>query len=166
MKKNILILSLFSLLLAGQAMAVCPVCTIAVVGGVTLSEYLGIDDLIAGLWIGGLIVSMSLWTIEWLNNKNIKFMLRKPLIFIGYGYLTYYSLETANLLKNCQTLWGYNKLILGSVIGMIIFSAGVIIDKIMRQKTEGKAKFPFQKVVMPVGALAIVSIVFYFITKC
>jgi hypothetical protein len=166
MKKDIIILSLFSLLVATQVMAVCPVCTIAVVGGVTLSEYLGIDDTIAGLWIGGLIISMSLWTIDWLNKKNIKFMLRKPLIFIGYGYMTYYSLELAGLLKNCQKLWGYPKLGLGAIIGMIIFSLGVIADKIMRQKTEGKAKFPFQKVVMPVGALAIASIVFYFITKC
>ena len=166
MKKDILIISLFSLFLAGQALAVCPVCTIAVVGGVTLSEYLGIDDVIAGLWIGGMIVSMSLWTIDWLNKKNIKFMFRKPLIFIGYGYLTYYSLEVAGLLKNCQRLWGVNKLALGSVVGILVFTIGVLIDRVMRQKTEGKARFPFQKVVMPIGALAIASIVFYFIVKC
>jgi hypothetical protein len=36
-------------------MPVCPVCTIAVAGGVGLCRYLGIDDLISGSWIGALL---------------------------------------------------------------------------------------------------------------
>jgi hypothetical protein len=39
-------------------MPVCPVCTIAVAGGVGLCRYLGIDDLISGAWIGALLFSL------------------------------------------------------------------------------------------------------------
>ncbi len=50
----------------------CPVCTIAVGAGIGLSRWLGVDDLISGLWIGGLIVSLIGMTILWLNKKNLK----------------------------------------------------------------------------------------------
>ena len=61
MKKIIVFaLSIFglNLLFAKQALAVCPICTIAVGAGVGLSRYFGVDDAITGLWVGGLIVSM------------------------------------------------------------------------------------------------------------
>ncbi|MDP3917891.1 MAG: hypothetical protein Q8Q30_01815, partial [Candidatus Woesebacteria bacterium] len=52
--------------------AVCPVCTVAVAGGLGLSRYFGIDDSIIGIWSGGLMVSLTLWTIDWLSRKNWK----------------------------------------------------------------------------------------------
>jgi len=33
------------------AWAQCPVCTVAIGGSVLLSRYLGIDDLIIGIWV-------------------------------------------------------------------------------------------------------------------
>ncbi|MCX6758247.1 MAG: hypothetical protein NTX14_00895, partial [Candidatus Nealsonbacteria bacterium] len=57
---------IFSLLTARPALAVCPICTVAVGAGLGLSRWFGIDDSISGLWIGGLIVSFILWTIDWL----------------------------------------------------------------------------------------------------
>ncbi len=157
---------LIFLALANQALAVCPVCTIAVVGGVSLSEYLGVDNTIAGIWIGGLIISLFLWTLDWLDKRSIKFFLRKPLVLLGYYALIYYSLEYAGMLNGCQTLWGQNKLVLGMLLGMFGFSLGVIADKLLRRKNSDKVFFPFQKVVMPISGLAILSVIFYFITKC
>ena len=55
------------------AKAICPVCIVAVGAGLGLSEYLGIDDSIAGVWIGGMLVAMIIWTIDWFNKKNWKF---------------------------------------------------------------------------------------------
>ncbi len=46
-------LATFLFLGANSAQAICPICTIAVGAGVGFSRYLGIDDTIAGLWIGG-----------------------------------------------------------------------------------------------------------------
>jgi len=77
-----LFILLFSFLIFDQTRAFCPVCTVAVGAGVGLCRYLGIDDLISGAWIGGLLMSLTLWTIEWLNKKKIKFLFRKILVFV------------------------------------------------------------------------------------
>ena len=81
-----------SLFMAKTSLAVCPVCTVAVGAGVGLSRWLGVDDLITGTWIGGLLVSMIWWTIDWLNKKNIRFsflitFVKKHLIIISNKYL-------------------------------------------------------------------------------
>jgi len=54
---------------AQKVLAVCPLCTVAVGAGVGLSRWLGIDDVITGLWIGGLIVSLIAWSENWLDKK-------------------------------------------------------------------------------------------------
>jgi len=70
MKKLFYLFSPLSLLLALPAKAVCPVCVVAVGAGLGLSEYLGIDDSIAGLWVGGLLFALSLWTYDWIKKKT------------------------------------------------------------------------------------------------
>src|SRR3972149_7194264 len=70
-----LVLSLFTInfsLFTREAHAVCPVCTIAVGAGLGLSRWLGIDDAISGVWVGGVILSSSFWLIDWLEKKNFK----------------------------------------------------------------------------------------------
>lgn len=62
------------LLTIGSAYAICPICTIAVGAGVGLSRWLGVDDTISGIWIGGLAISSIWWTINWLNSKHIRFL--------------------------------------------------------------------------------------------
>lgn len=53
-------------------LAVCPLCTVAVGTGLGFSRFLGIDDVITGIWMGGLIVSSALWFSAWLEKKNYK----------------------------------------------------------------------------------------------
>jgi hypothetical protein len=60
-------------LAALPAKAVCPVCIVAVGAGLGLSQYLGIDDTISGVWIGGLTAAVAAWTINWFNKKNWSF---------------------------------------------------------------------------------------------
>ena len=55
---NYLIFLIFSLVIAADVLAICPLCTFAVGAGIGLTQYLGIDDVITGLWIGGFIVSL------------------------------------------------------------------------------------------------------------
>lgn len=169
MKKKLFSLFLPLLaLIAAPAKAVCPVCVIAVGAGLGLSEYLGIDDTIAGLWIGGLLVAMIIWTITWLNKKNWLFGnkdLRDVLVVILYYGLTLWPLWLKDLIGHpAHRFWGVDKLILGVTVGSLGFLAATIwYNKI--KKRRGHAHFPFQKVAMPVGALTILSFIFYFLTK-
>jgi hypothetical protein len=170
LKNKIFALTVFGTFgLALKASAICPVCVVAVGAGLGLSEYLGIDDTIAGVWIGGLLVAMSAWTINWFNKKNWPLGnkdLRDIVIFILYYGLTIWPLFAKNLIGSpYNRLWGIDKLIFGIIIGSIGFALAVLWYNNLKKKNNGHAYFPFQKVVQPLGALIILSFVFYFLTK-
>lgn len=156
------------LLFAQFTLAVCPVCTIAVAGGVELSRWLGVDDTISGVWIGGLIISVSLWLIIWLKQKNINFRWLSGLIFILFYAATFLSLYLMKMIwtENCQQLWGYDKLLVGIVFGSLAFVGGAGLNNFLKKLNDNKVYFPFQKVVLPLILLIAASVVFHFITKC
>lgn len=167
MNKTLLLFLLLGLFVGLTAQAVCPVCTVAVVAGAGFSKMLGIDDTITGLWIGAVLVSAALWTIEWLNSKKIKFIGRKPLVFLVWILMFYYSLVWANLVgSECDKIWGYPKLLVGMFIGAIIFGIGMIAENILRKKNAGEVYMYFQKVIIPTSFVCLASLVFYFLTKC
>lgn len=167
--KYLIALSSFLLLKALPAKAICPVCIVAVGAGLGLSEYLGIDDSIAGLWIGGLLVGVSVWTIDYCVKKNWlqKYRAwRDPLIFFAYYLMVIWPLYAQDFIGNpFNQLFGLDKLVLGIAVGSIVFSLVAWLYEIMKKKNDGHAHFPFQKVVMPVSSLIILSALFYFLTK-
>ncbi|MDD5528208.1 MAG: hypothetical protein PHO56_04550 [Patescibacteria group bacterium] len=162
---------LFSFLISRAALAVCPVCTVAVVGGIELSRYLGVDDSVTGLWVGGLTVSLIFWTIDWLNKKNIRFKGRKILVTLGYYALVVlplYFLKIIHLrLPRYQTFCGcgIDKMTVGIASGSIAFLIGVLLYEYLKKKNNGHAHFPFEKIVFPIAPLIILSFVFYYLTK-
>lgn len=171
MKKYFLFFALSVLLSGLKAKAVCPVCTVAVGAGVGFSRYLGIDDTIAGLWIGALIVSVSMWTVNWLVKKNINFAYRAFLVAAGYYLLTVVPLFFVKIGGETlmghpfNQIWGIDKLLLGIILGSLAFFASEKWYDYLKKKNDNHAYFPFQKVAMPVAALAILSAAFYFITR-
>lgn len=152
-------------LAAAKAMVpICIVCTAAVSAGVGLSRWLGVDDTITGLWIGGLTLSVALWTINWLTNKNIKFFGRQPLIIVFYYALLIWPLYYYNMIGHpLNKLFGADKLLLGITVGTIGFIGAVLFNEHLKKKNNGKVYFPFQKVVVPISALIILSFAFYLI---
>lgn len=167
MKKIISILSIVGLFVAKQALAVCPICTIAVGAGIGLSRWLGIDDSITGLWVGGLTVSMITWTLSWFEKKNIKFKGIKIVTILGYYLLVivplYFMGMLANPVNAIYSTW-VDKLLIGVVVGSVGFWLGAEWYYSMKEKNGGHAYFPFQKVVMPIAPLILMSIIFYLLT--
>lgn len=170
MKKILKIISLtviLTLLNMGQAFAVCPVCTVAAGAGVGFSRWLGIDDTVTGLWIGGLTVSLIIWTLNFFNKKKIVFKGKIIITTLAY-YLTlilplYFSGIIGHPLNTF--VFGIDKLLFGIIIGSLGFWAGAVFYDYLKENNNGHAYFPFQKVVMPIFPLIILSIFFYFLTK-
>lgn len=171
MKKILTIVSAgtFGLLFALPVYAICPVCVIAVGAGLGLSEYLGIDDTIAGLWIGGMLVSMIIWNINWFNKKNWSFGnkdIRDILLTILYYVLVIWPLMLQGIIGHpLNKFWGIDKLLLGISVGSLFFLAANLTYNYLKKKNNNHAYFPFQKVVMPVGTLLVLSFIFYFLTR-
>lgn len=173
MNKKLIIVSagagISSFFLALPVKAICPVCVVAVGAGLGLTEYLGIDDTIAGLWIGGLIVSMIIWNINWFNKKNWlggNKDVRDILLTILYYLLVIWPLMAKGIIGHpLNKLWGIDKLLLSITIGSLAFVLTNLSYNYLKKKNNNHAYFPFQKVAMPVGILLILSFIFYFITK-
>ncbi|HET7099416.1 MAG TPA: hypothetical protein VFI61_04255 [Patescibacteria group bacterium] len=159
----------------------CPVCTVTVIAGLSVSRLLGIDDVVSSIWIGGLILSLSFITINWIEkskwrekiyehickikcglteNQALKFWV----IFLMYllALIPLFLNHTIGITRN--TLWGMDKILFGIFVGSIVFLIGIWIDKTIRKGRDGKQLFHFQKVVFPVSMLAIASAVFYLVT--
>ena len=163
--KEILSLVLFSFIFfsfAKPAMAMCPVCTVAVGAGLGFSRYLGIDDTITGVWIGGLFASSTMWLIGWLEKKNIKIWWSKLLAYLGmYGLLalSFYFLDVVGHPTN--QLWGIDKVVLGTVLGSLIFVGFAKLHLYLKKRNGDKVFFPFQKVIFTYGSLVLLTVVFY-----
>lgn len=150
---------------ARPVVAVCPVCTVAIGSCVGISRWLGVDDAISGVWVGGLILSISFWIINWTRKKGIKFAFKNPLIIVGGYLLALAPLYLKNFIGHpLNKLWGVDKLILGIIIGSLVFAVSLVIDKLLRIPKQGKALFPYQKVILPVILLLLASVYFYFAT--
>lgn len=169
MKNRILTLitaGLTTFLFSMQAKAICPICTIAVGAGIGLSRYLGIDDSVTGLWIGAFVVSLIMWTIAWFNKKNWHFKGRIIITTIAYYAMVVGPFYYTDIIGHpLNTLWGIDKLVLGTIIGSIAFLIGGWLYIFTKAKNNNKALFPFQKVVFPVVPLIILSVIFFFITR-
>jgi len=144
----------------------CPVCTVGVIAGLGLSRWLGIDDTVSGLWIGGILMSVSGWTVNWLKGKNWNFK-GSPIVvtIIYYGSVVIPLYHSEIIGHPFNRFWGIDKLILGILIGSIFFISGAIAYKYLKKKNGGHAHFPFEKVVLPIAPLIVLSFVFYFLTK-
>lgn len=144
----------------------CQVCTIGVIAGLGLSRWLGIDDTITGLWIGGILMSISGWTVNWLKGKGWYFKGAAFLSTVVYYSAAIIPLYLKNIIGHPQnTFWGLDKLILGIIFGSIFFFAAAIFYKYLKKANGGHAHFPFEKVVIPISSLIVLSVVFYFVTK-
>lgn len=167
MKSQNKILSLFLALFltaACSVKAVCPVCVVAVGGGLGISRWLGVDDAISSLWIGALLAALSFWTIDWLEKKNWKFAFYKATTWILYYGLTVLPLYYYEIIGHpLNKIFGIDKILFGVILGTVIFLGGVWLNNFLKAKNNGKQYFNYQKVVVPFLSLIVASLIFYFI---
>ncbi len=156
---------LFGILLAvgavGAASAVCPVCTVAVGAGLESARLLGVDDVITGIWAGGLTLSVFFWTAGWLKKHNIKSILWQIIVpFISYYVLMagVYLMPGINFGE--QRMFGIDKFLLGVIVGTFAFYLGARWYAKIKQNNGGHAKFAFQKVIVPLSFLLVATAVF------
>ncbi len=153
-----------SFLIAKPSLAVCPVCAVAVGAGLGFSRWLGVDDLITGSWVGGVLVTISWWTVEWLNSKQIKFKGRKILITLAYYSLTIVPLYYIGIMGHIYNqFWGIDKLLLGIIVGTVGFFGGSMLNLWLKKKNGGKVYIKFQRVLIPVAILLLISLAWYLI---
>jgi len=145
--------------------AVCPICTAAVAGGLGISRWLGIDDLVVGLWIGALVVSASLWLANIFAKKWPQLPAKKLLALIVFGLFFLPILWITGVVGlPDNTFMGIDKILLGLGAGAVIFFLATALDVYLKKINGDKVVIYYQKVIIPVFLLSLASFIFYLIT--
>lgn len=136
----------------------CPLCVAGAAVGITLTRWIGVDDSITGVWIAALLGASSFWFYSWLLTKKLKFVEKykvvlKPAIYILVFVSTLWSFYKFQLIIRMSQLFGLDKLTFGMVAGGILF---YLIDIIRI-----KHYFPYQKIVISLGTMTILSLSIY-----
>ncbi len=100
-----------------------PLCPLGLIGGMALARWLGVSDLVLGLWIGALIVSATVVTVKWLAKYGKDFKGSFSTIFLLTIAITAFSVRK-------QLVWSGPGLVLGlpPVVAGIVFGAADVAD--------------------------------------
>ena len=153
--------------LAFLAHAFCPVCAAGAVVGLGISRYLGVDDSVTGIWIGGLLVLLAIWTMAWLKRRYPRLPeWWQAAVFFGYYWVVLGPLWWLGKIGHpLNRLWGIDRLLLGGTIGTLIVLLGLKLHHSLKTRNNGKSYFQFQRTVIILSSLFIVSVIFYFLSK-
>lgn len=132
----------------------CPVCTVTVVAGLGISRWFGIDDLLTSIWIGAFVLSFSFVFYDWLVKKWPRLKTKYSL------YITIFLMYVLAILPLYKTPT-IDRILYGTALGSAVFLLGAYADKYQRKKIK-KIFFPYQKVIFPVLALILASVIMYF----
>lgn len=145
-----------------MARAVCPVCVVAVGAGLGFSRWLGVDDVVSSIWIGALLMALILWTLVGIRKRGWGFTLDSVVMALAYYLLTFAPLYYIGILGHpLNKVFGIDKIIFGTALGSVAFLFSYWLHQYLKRKNNGKSFFPYQKVVLPIIVLAIISLIFY-----
>jgi len=135
--------------------AQCPICIITVGGGMILAQKLGVDDLLASIWIAGLNTVISFYLANKIKKPRINPYL---LAALTNSLAVIYFFATNQIVPGVNQVLGVDKILLGQFLGLFLVSFAYLTDRFIRSKNGGKVLFNYQRVVLPVSYLIAVTI--------
>lgn len=140
----------------------CAVCTVAVGASLEIARWLGVDDCVVGVWAGAFMVLVGYWAIKYCDKKNWNFAGRNTLMMLiclsSIGFL--YFGEIVYQPRVLLYVFYLDPFLFSFLSGALVFDLSSRFYQWMKAKNGGHAHFPFEKVVLPVVALLILSVYF------
>ncbi len=139
----------------------CAVCTVAVGASLEIARHYGVDDCVVGVWAGGMLALLGYWLILWFEKKHWNFWGRDSLLMaISVGSIGFMYVSQMPYSPQVIGVFYLDPLLFSTVLGALTFIYVSKFYQWMKARNGGHAHFPFEKVVLPVFALALLS--FYF----
>lgn len=168
-----MVMSLFLLLMLlysvpAAANPACAVCTVAVAASLEIARYFGVDDSVVGVWAGALLALLGYWMIVWFDKKNWHFagrdfwLITLSVAMIGFMYIGEMTYQPEPLLF----FLFIDPFLFSVIAGAVVLILANHFYQWMKAKNGGHAHFPFEKVFVPVFALAVLSVYFYYNPLC
>ncbi|OGM15701.1 hypothetical protein A2V56_05640 [Candidatus Woesebacteria bacterium RBG_19FT_COMBO_42_9] len=171
----VFLISLFTIhysLFTRETLAHCPLCVGGAAIGLSVARFFGIDDAITGVWLAAFIGAISFWLDSWLAKKvKIAPSILRPatyIIFFGLTIWSFYAFNDYMIAKlrfylvnpHAGQILGVDKLTFGVISGGILFYLVDIADNALI-KARGKVFFPFQRIIVSLGSILILSLALY-----
>ncbi len=168
MKKLLSLLSVWAV--AGQALAnpACAVCTVAIGASLSIARKMGVDDCVVGVWAGAMFAIVGYWVIRFFDKKNWHFPYRDYVLMIlsiasvGFIYM-------GELQYDPTVHWGFlyiDSFLFTTILGALTFILAMKFYEWMKAHNGGHAHFPFEKVVVPVSAVLLLSLAYNYLSWC
>ncbi len=155
-----LFISLFFAIKA-YANPACAVCTVAVGASLEIARYYGVEDTVVGVWAGALLALLGYWLILWFNKKDWYFWGRDALLMgISVGSIGFMYISEMPYSPQVIGIFYLDPLLFSTILGALTFIYVSKFYQWMKARNGGHAHFPFEKVVLPVAALALLSVYF------
>ena len=169
MKKIILFATSFlSISNTSFANPACIVCTVAIGASLSVARKLGVDDNVIGLWLGAILALLGYWSIWWFNQKNWNFKGRNALL-MGLSFSLVGGIYIKDLTYTPQVI-AYilylDPFLFSAFVGAFIYIFSQKFYSVLKQKNGGHAHFPFEKVALPLGLLALASVYITYFPLC
>lgn len=145
----------------------CAVCTVAIGASLSVARAFGVDDCVVGVWSGAMLALLGFWTIRFFEKRNWKFVGRDTLLvvssvaMIGFMYMgeMTYSPGVIGFLY-------IDSFLFANIMGAIVLILANNFYQFLKRRNGGHAHFPFEKVVIPVVAVALTSAAFHYLPLC
>ena len=162
---SLLLLVVFTV--PAMANPACAVCTLAVGASLELARYLGVDDSVVGIWAGALLALMGYWLIKWFDSKKWHFkgrdflLIASSVAMIGFMYVSQMEYRPYPIL-----IFYIDPFLFSVILGTLALVYSSAFYQWMKARNGGHAHYPFEKVVVPVAALVLLSVLFYYYPLC
>nr|MBI4156615.1 hypothetical protein [Candidatus Woesearchaeota archaeon] len=172
--KKIFPVLLFLFLLANKASAHCPLCTVGIAAAAGGAAWLGVSQIIIGLFTGALAVSMGYWISRMIKKTYIPFQKTiiillsfittiVPLLNVMEGFYPAYISIVGSYGSLLNRTYLINAFLTGSLIGAIIVSISPYLSNFITRLRKNKT-LPFQTTALTLSLLIMTSIIIEAIT--
>ena len=168
-KKPIIPSLIFSLFLIKEVHAHCPLCTIGAAAAAGGAAYLGVNNLVIGLFIGAFAVSIGWWFSNLIKKKFIPFQ-RTAIILLSFlttilpmlplmeGIKPLYINITGDYGSLLNRTYIFNTFLVGSIIGGIIVTLTPWLSSKLTTLRKGKM-LPYQGTLLTLTLLITIGII-------
>ena len=145
----------------------CVVCTVAIGASLSIARKLGVDDCVVGVWAGAMLAIIGYWAIRWFDKKNWRFYGRDRILMLSsIASIGFMYAGELNYNPSVIGILYIDSFLFATILGALTFIIGMNFYEWMKARNGGHAHFPFEKVVVPVSAVLILSLIFNYFPIC
>ena len=157
----------FALITPSYANPACAVCTVGVAVGLEIARNLGVDDGVIAVWAGALLVLIGYWTILWFDKKGWNFKFRNTiLMLLSFSMIAGVYIKDLTYTPKPLLIFYLDPFLFCGILGGLVLIYSSKFYQWMKAHNGGHAHFPFEKVVVPIAALAICGYAVNYLQIC